>query len=325
MPTIHGGSAANEIPDNLAAAMNRRFANDITSDGDQAAAAAMEMFADGDGTVAPEGSDTSSASVYRVKIAGQEVDLTGDQIENMVALANWAASLDRNVAQQMYAVETGQAVTLPRDEYLRLQSLQEAAAQGGPGGGTPPEDLDDDARDYIERLRAENEQLRLLQQQPDPAAVAYYQQQELARRSSYESSYEEAAQAWQDSHGLQDDEMEQLVNFALSQNAFGTFAQADRVVAPDGRVLRDVNMGSVTEKALNFALASRPDLMERSAMRRTREIDGAAAVSRKKANAASLAAAPSAAIPQPTVDPRSMSSSQLVSEMANAIRKMEGA
>ena len=166
--------------------------------------------------------------------------------------------------------------------------------------------------------------MRLLQQQPDPAAVAFYQQQELARRSAYESSYEEAAQLWQESHGLQDDEMDQLVNFALSQNAFGTFAQADRVVAPDGRVLRDVNMGSVTEKALNFALASRPDLMDRVAVRRTRGFDESAAVSRKKANAASLAAAPSAAIPQPTVDPRAMSSSQLVSEMANAIRKMEG-
>lgn len=364
MVTLNGGTPSAptsaqpiptpEIPDDFAAALNRRFASEIPV-GSNAAQDDPPTYEDAQDSPGPDDTDDGTDSrtggadadgggegaapspataTFRVPINGQEYDLTVAQIEGMVALANWAQSLDPQVAQQMSAIEAGAAVTISRDEYLRYQQMQ---AQ--PQTATPAEPdlsyLDADAQQYINSLKqqaaeAAAERSRGVGAQPpqvDPRAVAWEQQQMQQMQDRAANDYMQATVQWQQQHGFSDDEVGQLVQSALSLNAFGLLAEQERVYAPDGTLVRDANMYSVTERALNYALSNRPDLFTKATQpsaSSSSQSDIDRAVSQKKANAASLAAAPSAAIPTPTSDPRSMPQQQLVNEMANAIRNMEG-
>lgn len=253
---------------------------------------------------------------------------TAEELARLRALHDWATRLDPQVAQQFALIENGTALAVPTDEFAAYRAW---AAQNRPNAtagnlqsathqpSVDLSDLDPDARAYVEQLQA--------QQAAAQAELESLRQQQIAARvPDYNAAVDEATAridaamvAYGQRHGFDDTQLGQLMNLAVESGAFGLFSERQTIFTPTGQVAAPPDLAKVTEMALEFARANRPDLMPSPQSPQSPSVPVASSaaptaegptpvapsvpdpVSRKRANAASLAAAPSAATQPPVV------------------------
>jgi hypothetical protein len=253
---------------------------------------------------------------------GNVVEVDELSARHLLALASWADSLDRNHAAALKAVGDGEAAVIPVSDFQRFQAWQQSQASRQNVDPFSDAMLEPEQEAELRRLRALEQQLAQQQQQPRPQPVTDIN----ARRDEFVS----AANAWREAHGLNEDDAADLLGYAVRSGVVAQFARDARVVAPDGTVLIEADPIDVVNKSLNFALASNPDMQQSLIEQQQREFRQRAesqrddAVSRKKANASSLAAAPAAATQQLTADPRTMTLNERLQAMAEDIKRLEG-
>lgn len=329
-----GAPAASQTDADIAAAVSAAAATagEGAAGTDRAGSAEVEGGGAGD-------DPASLPSTFRVTIDGQELDLTGEQIARMHALQTWATSLKPELSQAMAAVENGNAVAIPVDQFRQYQAWmqqQQAQQQQRQQPATPDlSDLDDAQVAYIRQLEADRaflaqqaQQLAQQQQQPNP----FQQQQLQAGIDQRALVFAQTSEAWGKARGLSETQVAALADVAVQNNMFAALAEAEREYHPiNGSLIRDADMASVTEKALNFALVNDPGLYTQVAsapqtatQRAAIEAQANTAVSQKKARAGSLAAAPSQAQPMVPQDVTKLRPDQLKAGMSKMISDLEG-
>lgn len=277
---------------------------------------------------APTGTATDTAdpdpAVSAATTESPTPDLpTSEELARLRALHDWASQLTPDIAQQFALVETGRAIAVPTDEFAAYRAW---VAQNRPttdAGNRQPatpdlSDLDADARAYVEQLQAQQAaaqaELESLRQQAIAARVPDYNAQlDMAAQTIDEAMADYGAR-----HGFDDSQLGDLMNLAVQSGAFGLFTERQTIYTPTGQIAAPPDLTKVTEMALEFARANRPDLQPQMPSQSPSTAAGSSPapttdqapaqsapdpVSRKRANAASLAAAPSAATQPPIVAP----------------------
>lgn len=285
----------------------------------------------GDGAVTASEPPPAPSTPATFKIDDHEY--TADEIKKMQQFTDWGRGLSPEVAAAMAAIEAGQAAVVDPAEFARYSAWRAAQSSGRIDQQQREDDfladLDPEQRAYINNLQQQNEQLRAAttgQQPPvDTAALRTQADQQV-------TEFNTASADWARARGLTPEQTEQLANFAIEHNMFNVFAEQEREYNPvNGQLLRNASMTSVTQKALNYALASDPDLATHvitdNTDRETRaNADRLAdsAVSRKKAIGGSMAASQSQATVTQQVDPRSLNRDEQKSAMSEFIAQQEG-
>lgn len=257
---------------------------------------------------------------------GAQIEVTEDVARRMLAVTQWADQLDRGHAATLRAIANGDAAAIPLDEYQRFQAWQQAQQMRQQHDPFADADLDDEQAQELARLRAEAAQAR---QQPAPRADPVARQQTQAELNDVQQQWIDSVESWRESRGLTQEEAGELLGVAIRTNTIQRFSEEGAQYAPDGTLIMRAPLGQVAEQSLNFALAARPDLFDRVATHRAdahrrAEAERLAdqAVSRKRANASSLASGPSAATFTPTTDPRALTRQQQLEAIASDIKTM---
>jgi hypothetical protein len=287
----------------------------VSADATAQADAPTGAVADG----APPAGD-GAVSTFAVSLQdGTTVELTEAQVRSMAELSGWANSLPVEMREQFAAIEANQAVAVSRADYERLMALQQA---GTTPGGTDYDDLDPDVAARVRELEAENARFRAEANQPDPQTLAT-QQVELVRRANEMHS---RVLEWAGERNLTEADAQVLLDSAVRANVIPNIVESHRTYNPvTGALMADADIRTVADQAMSFALTMNPNLYERAMTPTPTPSRAADAVSVKKRNSASLAAAPSASVPQPPSDPRSMTPQQRQEAMAAAIAAAQGA
>jgi len=279
---------------------------------------------------------------YTVTYDGQEVTLSPDDLQRLIALNQWGTSLSPEVREQFGLIEQGRAVALPADEYAAYQAYRALQANRGnqnpntPAYLQPPaapdlNDLDDDTRAYILQVQAERDQAaataNTYQEQLVQAAVPQHNQAIEARAALIDQAMGKYAQA----NGLDDETVGQLMNTAVQAGVITSIAHGLQHYSPSGVLVQDADWDRVTEMALNFGRLSRPDLLDASTFQPAHTpppppVPPAPSpadthVATKKAFASSLASAPSAATTPPAMDPRNLAPQDQRSYIAQLLRE----
>lgn len=249
------------------------------------------------------------------------IKFTNEQVERALSVAAWADALPDHTRQAMGAIEEGQAVAIPRvdyDRYLAWQNQQQRTQRDA--------DLvnyDEDAAREIQRLRDENAQLTgQPQQQPQQQQVPANVDANLTRTAQ---EYDAACRAFQAQHQLSDQERDQLLDAISDAQIIAGLQQAHTQFNPvTGQVIRVDGYGAMM-KALNAALTWNPQLHNKVlASQQSQSTPTPPAVPQpdpvttKKANAASLASAPSAAVP-PAPRTQALTGQEAVNAMAQEL------
>lgn len=300
---------------------------------------------DGTGEGASPPAPSPAPDTFRVTVDGQEVELTQQQLTQMMALTSWAQGIAQNpeLAQQIAALEYGQAVAVSRDEYLRLmQANTQQPTPAAPPANRP--DLtyaDPEVAAYVAQLEAQRAAAPAPAYPGQDPAVAYQQliaqQQEALRQQQIQQAsrvIDAAANDFAQQTGLTADQLDQVHEHAVRLGAFGHFAQESRVVSPTGQLLKEPDMAEVTAKALRLAAL---DLNYTLQQQPTAPTPGTTApqppvqvqstqmrddvVANKKAAAASLATSNGGAMPTPTRDPRGAQPMEMAGDIANFLRE----
>lgn len=255
--------------------------------------------------VAPSDDADPTARSLEVSLPdGSTHTIDADAASRLLTLQGWAQSLTDEQRHQMHAVETGQAVAIPRADYERYVAFVEQ--QSRQPAVDPYAQLVDEGVDpaTIERLRqdqaardAELERLRATVNQPSPAMQAQADQSVQQRVAAYQ----EGVKAWATERGITDNTIiERLNQTAIDAGVIPSFVERGRVTSPTGQILADADMGEVARQAMAFALTLDPDLHSRVLAGSTPTTGSDDKVAAKRSRAASLSAAPSTAVPQPT-------------------------
>lgn len=271
---------------------------------------------------------------------------SADELERLRALASWAGSLDPRVADQFGLIESGRAIAVPTDEFAAYRawvaSQRPAATQSPASAQIDLDELDPQTRAHIEQLQAREaahaQELEQLRQQQVAARIPEQQ----AQFEQQTQRIDETMQAYASRTGFTEEQIGALMETAVQAGAFGFFAEQGVTRSPSGMVIATPDIALVTEQALDFARLRRPDIAPDPALvqvptsQSTTPVPAsgtptAAAtppvpaapdtVARKRANAASLAAAPSAATQPPMTDPRSFSEQDQRTAIADFLRQ----
>lgn len=264
---------------------------------------------------------------------GASAELDQESARRLVALGQWAQTLPEQTRLAMNAVETGQAIAIPRDEhqaYLAWKAGGQPStpAHTAPGASTPPPFDPEDADPATLALYREVQALRAQQDQQfqnETARLTADQDANLqrfvaARSAVFETEWATAGAAM----NLSDAEINQALQYAAETQMI---AQANReltVFSPTGTVVRESDAAQIARTVIERAVYAIPSLRdkaiqatvdarletERAAIIRTNE---------KKSRAGSLASAPSAATTAGR-DPRSMTPMEREAAIANELR-----
>jgi hypothetical protein len=285
---------------------------------------------------APATETATTASTYRYVDGDQSVELSDDQIRTMVALNQWAAGIPEPVARQFGAIEQGIAVAVPTDEYARYQAWLASQSGQAPRSAAPTSvpaewDLDPEAQQAFAALQAEN---AALAQQADLArrqAATSLQPAVVAEQERIIATFDKAVTDYAAQYGITVDQANSLLDAATNANIIGNLVDAQRVYSPSGVMVRDADFATVARQALDFGRLQHPDLATFPSI--VAGAPGAAApaptpnpvaptvsVESKKARAASLAAAPSAATVPPGYNPTAATPQQQRDAMAQFLR-----
>lgn len=236
---------------------------------------------------------------------GTTHNLDVQSAQALLALGSWAQQLPPETREQFAAVESGQAVAIPRAEFEQFQAWKQTRRQSEPKDTYAElEDADIDPA-IIARLRAQDQELanlRAAQQQP-------YVQQSQQLLDNRVAQYEAGVKSWADQRGITDQNtIEHLAAIALQSGVIPQFVERNRVYNPaNGQLLQDADLSTVASQAMNFALAMNPELHsevlthQATAMPANQPSPATSQqIEQKKARAASLSTAPSTAVPSPS-------------------------
>jgi hypothetical protein len=233
---------------------------------------------------------------------GSTADVTVDQVQGMLALAGWANSLSPDQREAFTAIERGQAIAIDRTEYQQFQAWQQLRNKQQPQPQLDDylDDLDPTVAAQIKAERDELAQLRARVNQPsadDYRNANSELEQRLARYSEQRGITDEAT-------------LQRVSNTAIQSGIIQFLIQQGTKVGPTGQVLYQPDLRDVAQQALDYALTRDPELHSEVLTRQhapTPAVDPSPAttakVQRKKANAASVASAPSTAVPSPSGQP----------------------
>lgn len=284
-----------------------------------------------DGAAAPQVDGASTASeptVLHVPYGdGQTFDLDVDAAQRLLAVGSWAKSLEPH-ANDIAALEQGTGKVIPNADYEAFTAWQRTRSSTEAGRVAQTDealqqlrDLDPEAADQLDALRAEN--ARLTAQAPAPAdhSQSAFTAQHVEQR---QAQFESAVNTWRESRGLTEAQAGDLLHLVVSSGTLAQIVNNNRVFSPSGQLLQDADLSRVADIAMNFALANDPVLYNEVAARSSAAAASLSAadeaVALKKARGASLASTPSASVSLPAKDPRSMSESERVAAMADVIR-----
>lgn len=296
-------------------------------------------------------------ATFTVRDGDEDITLTAEQMDAMLAIHKWAAGVQPEVARQFAAVEQGVAVAVPTDEYAAYQvwlQTQQQAQQPQRGqyqpqqqvAGSVPEwvqDLDPEAQAFFANLQVQNAQMQQHLAALEQQTIAAQQPQLDAQQQAVASQFDAAVQSYAQANGLTNDQAGELLDIAVRAQIIPTLAESQRVYSPSGTMVRDADYALIARQALDFGRLQRPDLATGQApASATGAGDAGAApeaptpnpnipvaptthtvdpVAMKKARSASLAAAPSAATVPPGFDPATANPQDLRNAMANFLRE----
>ena len=238
---------------------------------------------------------------------GTTYELTPEDAQGYIALGAWAQNLPPETRQAFAAIEGGQAVAITRADYEQFEAWRSTRGTAA-AGSTPAADtwaqLEDAGIDpvVIAQLRAQEQKIAQLQQ-PQPQDYTAAQQQLNQRQAAYEAG----EQNWASTRGITDETtLARLRETAIRHNVIPKFIEDGRQYSPTGVLLRDADLATVAAQAMNYALATDPELHSEVLTRATAGAEPKSPsasdkrVNEKKARAGSLAAAPSTAVPSPS-------------------------
>lgn len=280
--------------------------------------------------VEPSTDQPTTPTTYTVQIDGQPVVLTQTQIDGLLGLNAWAEKLDDSVRDQFNHIEQGRAVAVPTDEFAayrawRLQQDRENVA----GRGVPAwvDELDPEARAAFERQQTEIAQLRqqVTQTQAEPLAA-----QHNAETERIGNIYVQAMADYSTSTGLDDAQVGGLLDLAVRAGIIPTLVESQRQYSPSGVLVKDADFALVAKQAMDFGRLQNPHLTPSAPTIPAPTPAAAPAtapvaphvdpVVAKRARAATLSAAPSAATPLSEIDPRTRTIPQQTAAIAEFLR-----
>ena len=261
------------------------------------------------------------------------VTIPSATVDQALGLLSWAENLPPETRTALTAVEVGQAVAVPRadwDQFTAWRNQQTTAARDA--------DLDslDAAPEVIAQIKAQRDEIARLRGEA-PAVQAAQVQGQIpqapgvqapapqpavsnvdANLSATADIFDTALTEYAAARGLTDVEAEQLLARAVAAEVIPTLAHSAATFNPvNGQMIAPPDWSQVARQALDFALVQDPALHQRvlAGTQPAASISPAGApgaapdpsatvptvdpTAVKKARAASLASAPSAAAPPP--------------------------
>lgn len=263
-----------------------------------------------------------------------DATFTDAEVQQALSLAAWAENLPAEARTQIAAIEQGSAVAVSRaelDEFQAWRNQRDTATAAADDLSRLGLDADDPAAREILRLRAEvaaNTAAAPATLPPAQQATLNANLDETARR------FEAGVASYAVARGLTQLEAESLLQSAVEANVIPAFIQQNTAVNPvTGTPLSAPNIEAAATQALDFALVRNPALHSRVLANQPANGAGAPAsvpatgtsarppadVTSKRAKAASLASAPSAAAAPVPRDLAKRTPQETVADMARDI------
>lgn len=244
---------------------------------------------------------------------------TNDEVELALSVKAWADNIPEATRHAMGAIEDGQAVAVPRADYDQFQAWQ--AQQQRTQRDADLDNYDEDAAREIQRLRDEIAQARIGGPERPTQVPANID----ANLTGAAVQYDQAARQYQQQFGLSEDELTTLVQSVVDSNIMSGLQQRHTQVNPaTGKIIK-VDGHTAMRQALDAAMTWNPNIGAAIAARSAatqqapspvqQQAPQVDPVTTKKAAAASLASAPSAAVP-PAPRNTALSGQALVDAMA---------
>lgn len=259
---------------------------------------------------------------------GDIVPIDNDQANYLIQLHNWVSSLPDETRQQWRAIEIGEATAVPVSDYEAFKawkaSQQTPATPPVPNrpAGYDPSLVDGDTAEYIARLEAAARTAAAAPPvapatttpTPSQADIDFRIQAEATRRLNFNTALEAAVQETMTAYGLTDEQVAHLRNVTPGLNIIPAIAEKRKRYTPTGVPL-EPDHKAVLREAFDVAMSMDPTLRTiRDNMILQQHLASqqtvASNVATKKANAGSLATAPSAAVPGREVDMSKMTKAQ---------------
>lgn len=254
---------------------------------------------------------------------GQEVTLTLEQLQGLVELGGWAQALPNEQRAQIAQVTEGRGQVVDTGELERFRAWQQTNRPAAQPDTSFLEDLDPEARAYVQRLQTDAARAQELESRPTPAqsAEAVY----AIQRST--TDFRSNVNQWINDRGIDSTTGEQLFDRMVHSGLIQRFAPDYATYHPVTGEQTGLNVAGLAREVMDITLARDPEL-------HTRVLSGTASpapsaadtrVSQKIARASSLATAPSASVSQPPTDPARMTPQQQNDGMAAMFRELTGA
>lgn len=278
-------------------------------------AAASETPAAGEGGYVWQWYDTATNQTA-------EQRFTDAQVQQALQLASWANNLPEEVRYQLGMVESGQSVAIPRADFDRYQAWLNQQDRTQRDADLSNLDVEPDVAKVISDLRDQVTALQQGQQyQPQVNEQAIN-----ANLSATAQAYDRSISAHREAWKLTEDETNRLVrtviDTGIARHLQGQYSQYNPVTQ---QLMAPADPNVVMSEALRYALYRDPALHQAVLARTTPSPTGAPEqaaapdmrdatvtdIAAKRARAASLAAAPSAAVTPSPRTVRSMSDEEI--------------
>lgn len=272
----------------------------------------------------PAAETPPSGYTYRYHDGQQEqaIQIDDSTVQRALSIDAWARNLPPEITTAIGAIETGQAVAIPRSDYDQFVAWQNQQSAKQRDSDLDQLDLDPQVAEILRKQRDELDALKAqtAAQAQQPAVTPQYQQQVNAGIERDMQVMNTAMQSYAQGHGLTEDEVQGLLGTAVNAQLIPKLVEINTLVNPaNGQVLRNADMAAVTQQALDWALGQDPHLKTRilaaaqvpGAVQQGAQLPPGAPgappvdpVQARKARAGSLASAPSGAAPP--VPPRAV-------------------
>lgn len=306
------------------------------------AAPAGESDQTGAGGAATVADDAATPATMAVPLPdGQSWDMSVEQARYLLDVHSWLNAQTDDTKSQWAQIEHGTARAIPTEEYTQFQAWKSAGSPG-PASNPAPDArpdlsyLDGDAAAYVARLEAAQAARPAVPiaeafapRAPASSELAVHQQRIADQTATQRIELGEVTTAVASEYGLDAAQQAYLQRVTTELGVVPGIAQRRRVYSPTGSVIAEPPFKDVIREAYEVAMVSDPTLRairDNVVHQRLLTVNesGNKAVAAKKANAGSLATAPSAAVPGRNLDPRVMTHEQrraaMVAEVAASMQ-----
>lgn len=258
---------------------------------------------------------TTDASGYVWNDGDTPHTFSDEQVQRGLVLNAWAEGLPEQTRASFAAIEAGQAVAIARAEFDQFQAWRETQTRStrdadlerlGLDADDPVVQLIGGLRDEIAALKGTGAPTSTsTSTSPLAASAQDFQGTVNSNLDATAQRLDAGARAYATSRGLSEPELDALFNAAVAAQVIPALAENLAIKNPaTGMVIQPADPALVIEQALDFALIRNPALHTAVVQRQATApaqppapVD--AAITAKKARAASVASAPSAAVTPP--------------------------